>query len=136
MESRQQLAPIEGERISRSAVVYGRIKRPDVTSDLLRPEGQLFVAAGDDRLRSQGSAQEIDRLPERVPGLLGILLRPEEGKKSIPAVKAAGQGKSEIAQEGGASGLRENGTDGRVIGRGQLQSAQRTQVDHSIVRQG
>jgi hypothetical protein len=58
-----------------------------------------------------------------VPGLLGILLRPKEGKEGIPAVKAAGQGKSEIAQEGSASGLRENGTGGGVVGRGQLQSA-------------
>jgi hypothetical protein len=56
MEPRQQLTPIEGERISWSPVVYRRIKRPDITSDLLGRQGQLFVATGDDRLRSQGSS--------------------------------------------------------------------------------
>ena len=66
-----------------------------------------------------------------MPGLLGIVLGPEEGKQGVTTMEAAGYGEREIAQEGSASGLRENGTDGVAVSRGQLQGAQRSQLDHS-----
>src|SRR4029453_9342080 len=76
-------------------------------------------------------AQKIDRLPEGMPGLLGIVLRPEEGKQGVTAMKPAGCSESEITEEGGASGLREDGTDGVVVSRGQLQGTQGPQLNHS-----
>ena len=49
-----------------------------------------------------------------MPGLLSIVLGPKEGKQGVTTMEAAGYGEGEIAQEGGASGLRENGTDGSL----------------------
>jgi hypothetical protein len=86
----EELAPIEGKRISRAPLVYRLLEGPDIAADLVGCEGQLVVAAGHDGLGAQRAAQEIERLPERVPGLVGIALGPEEGIQGVTPVETAG----------------------------------------------
>jgi hypothetical protein len=89
VEAGEQLASIEGKGISRSPLVHCRVELPDITADLLGREGQLVIATGHDRRRTQCSAQKVDRLPEGMPGLLGIVLGPEKGKQGITTMEAA-----------------------------------------------
>lgn len=131
MEAGEQLASIEGKGLGRSPLVHCRVELPDVTADLLVREGQLLIPTGYDRPRTQSPAQKVNRLPEGMPGLLGSVLGPEEGQQGVTTMEAARGGEGEIAQEGRASGLGENGTDGSVFGPSQLDRPQGAQLDHS-----
>ena len=46
-------------------------------------------------------------------------------------METAGRREGEITEEGGASGLGKNGTDGSAVSRDQFQGAQGTEFDHS-----
>ncbi len=130
MKSGEQLAPIKGQRSSRPPLLYRCIESPDVTPHLFEREGELLVATCHDSRCAQGPTKEIDRLPEGMPGLLGVVLGPEEGKQRVTALETAGRREGEIAEEGCTAGLRQNRTDGCAVGRGQLQGPQSTQFDH------
>ena len=130
MEAGQQVTPIQGERLRRTSLVYRGIELPDITGYLLGRECEFLVAPGKDGLCAQRATQEIDRLPESVPGLLGVVFRPEEGKQSVTPMETAGCGEGEITKKGGTSGLGKNGTGGSAVSRDQFQGAQSTQFDH------
>jgi hypothetical protein len=127
----EQFAPINGKRIGRPSLFDRRVECPYIALDVFRRNGEFTVAARHDRIRTERAAQEIDRLPEGVPRLLGVVFRPEEGKQGVPSLEAARDGQREITEEGGPPGLREYGPGGVPVGRGQLQGSQREQLDHA-----
>jgi hypothetical protein len=55
-----------------------------------------------------------------MPGVLGVVLWPEEGEQGVTTMEAAGGGEGQVAKQGSASRLRDDGS-GVAVSRGELQ---------------
>jgi hypothetical protein len=69
-------------------------------------------------------------LVEGPAGVLLVLLRPEESKKSVAAVKAAGSCNGKVGEEGDALRLREDRMEVLAVVVPQDQRSERAEFDH------
>ncbi|MFL5479847.1 MAG: hypothetical protein ACJ79X_12595 [Gemmatimonadaceae bacterium] len=74
----QQIAAIESDRLRDAVRVERVLERGGVTPEVRPIERHTVAIAVHDRFSANGTAEEVDRLPERVAGAIGIELRPEE----------------------------------------------------------
>jgi len=71
----------------------------DVAPEALAVNAQFFLATTDHRAGANPFTQRMHRLPQRVPRVRLVELRPEQGKQGIPAVEASGSCGGEIGEE-------------------------------------
>jgi hypothetical protein len=72
----------------------------------------------------------VDRLTQRVPGVLSVLFGPEESEEGIAPVRTAGSGECQVDEKRGPLGLREDRAQLLTLGTPEVQSAQHPEVDH------
>jgi hypothetical protein len=129
MEALEQVAPVELDRVGEPASVERFLERDRVAPQMSRRETECVAAAEND-VRTERAAKNVERLAQRVAGVLGVVLGPEEREERVPTVRPAPRGERQITEEGYSLGLREDRSQLLPIGAAESERSKCAQPDH------
>jgi hypothetical protein len=134
VKARQQVTAVKPQRIRRVTGHYGRFEFCRVAPEVLRRDAHFPVTPARHHLLAERKSQMSKRLVEHPPGVLVVLLGPQQREERVPALEAARPGNGEVGEESDALGLREDRVKVLAVGVPLGERSERAELDH--VRKG
>ena len=102
-----------------------------IAPEVLGRHAQLLVAASDNHLRAERTAQHVDRLPQRRPRMGLILLGPEQPQQRVTAVVSDQRRDSEVREQRDTLGLREHGANLPAVASDETDRSKSSEFQHA-----
>jgi hypothetical protein len=129
MEAVQEASPIPSDRdvpiLTRACV----IEFEGVAFDSILGDPELGIPTAQQHLLTQGTAEMVDSLVERVSGVGVVEIGPKHGEENIAPDESSRGSQGEVGQEGQAFGLHQDGGKAHTSSRYQADGAKRSEPD-------
>jgi hypothetical protein len=93
----QQISSIKLDGFAGPSSIECLLERDGIAPEI-PVQTQCVAVAAYQRIGAEGAAQDMDRLAQGIPGVLGVMLRPEEREEGVAPVLPAGGGQRQVRE--------------------------------------